>query len=203
MIFGSPFGKKQPPLTLERKLEQLAQFGFHLAAPFQLEDLLASWPRGKFEKPGYNTVLVGLGMTEERPPWRNHCENVWHFDTECIEDHGAYVRIAKRMRILAQGSLPIDNIRDSVDVEAAVAWLEFEIGGVSRHIDCRVQDDWVDSSVFGHFVEALAQSDPTKIFLYYDLGGQDCIIACATKEAYQQLRREGFAFEPLSGTRLG
>jgi len=165
-------------LTLERKLEILAECGLSPAPPFSLQDLLESWPRESFEKPGFSLTLVGLGMTEERPPWRNHCVNVWHFDTECVEDTGAYVRIAKRMIELTQGSLAIENVRDQVDVEAGIANLDFEHSRNRVHIDLTVNDDWVDPSVFSCFVRLLARSDPSKIFLYFDTEGQDCLIAC-------------------------
>src|SRR5215472_11467042 len=107
-IFGS-FGmlfqtRAAAKLTLEQKLEILARCGLHLSAPFTVQDLLKSWSRDVFEKNGFDSVLVGLGMTEEQPPWRNHCVNVWHFDTECIEGIGAYSRIGERLKAMSGGS---------------------------------------------------------------------------------------------------
>lgn len=185
-------------MTLEQKLDILSGFGFCLADPFKPEDLLESWPRKAFEKPGFNLVLVGLGMTEERPPWRPHSSNVRHLDTECIANHGDYVRIAEKMQALAQGSMPIQNVRDYVNVRESTAWLSFEFEGKTVTIDCKVQDDWVDVGIFAHFVELLRASDPSKIFLYYDLGGQSCIVACSTREQYEQAKRAGISFEPLA-----
>ena len=123
------FGKRtEEPLTLERKLEILAECGMGLAHPFTALDLLESWPREEFEKPGFDLTLVGLGMTEERPPWRNHSVSVWHFDTECIEGNGSYVRIAERMAELTQGSLIIENPRDQVDATGSNDDWNFSIG---------------------------------------------------------------------------
>jgi len=201
-----PFGsgsKKTTVLTLEEKLDLLARLGFRLDNPFRVEDLLTSWSREEFEKPGFGLVLVGLGMTEERPPWRNHCTNMWHFDTECIEDDGAYVRIAERIKSLAQDSLPIENIRDHVDVDEGVAWLEFDFRDELIHIDCQVNDDWVDAAVFSHFVDLLGKSDPSKKFLYYDTDGQDCILACATNEQFKELKRTGIGFQLLASSLIG
>ncbi|MBI2688730.1 MAG: hypothetical protein HYX27_20705 [Acidobacteria bacterium] len=185
------------PLSLERKLEILAGCGLKLEAPFTVADLLESWKREDFEKRGFDLVLVGLAMTEEQPPWRNHCANAWHFDAECIEDDGDYCRIAERMKMLAQGSLPIENIRDHVDVEGRSAWLAFDYRGQNVQINCEVKDDWVDSELFSHFIDLLGKSDPSKIYLYYDLFGQDCIIACVTRAQFAGLRRAGIAFRPL------
>ncbi|HWN99766.1 MAG TPA: hypothetical protein VNS63_10900 [Blastocatellia bacterium] len=192
-----PAGEVKKPETLETKLGVLAKCGLRLAQPFRIDDLLASWDRTDYEKEGYNLVLVGLGMTEEKEPWRNHCLNLWHFDTECIEDHGDYKRIADRFVEMAEGSLPLENIRDYVDVERKKAWLSFTFRGNETKIDCKVEDDWVDERVFETFVDVLKQADPSKIFIYYNLGGQDCIIGCVTREQYRCLKTHDIGFEAL------
>ncbi len=73
-----------------------------------MEDLLSSWDRSGYEKPGFDLALVGMGMTQEEAPGTPRAKNLRHFDTECIEDHGAYVDIAKRMVEIADGSLPVE-----------------------------------------------------------------------------------------------
>lgn len=189
--------KTKELLTLEDKLEILAGCGLSLAPPFLVSDLLESWSREDFEKPGFTLTLVGLGITEERPPWRNHCVNTWHFDTECIEDSGAYVRIAERLSELTQGSLEITNVRDEVDLEAGIASLDFDHSGRAVHIDFEVNDDWVDPSVFTNFVRLLELSDPSKIFLHHDTGGQDCVIACVRRDQVASLEKAGVKFTAL------
>jgi hypothetical protein len=185
-------------VTLEQKLELLANCGLRLSDPFKPEDLLASWKREDYAKPGFDLVLVGLGMTEEQEPWRNHCINLWHFDTECIEDHGDYKRIVDRMVEMAQGSLPLENIQDYVDLEKEEAWFSFAFRGEGIKVICKVEDDWVDPAIFGKFVDLLAKSDPDKVFIYYDLGGQDCLIGCVLKNELKQLKNHGIKFVPLT-----
>jgi hypothetical protein len=75
-------------------------------------------------------------MTEEKPPWTTYCGNVWHFDTECIEGDDSYVRFAKRMTEMAQGSLPLSDIQDHVDIDEGPAWLQFKCQGNPVHINC-------------------------------------------------------------------
>jgi hypothetical protein len=191
-------GTRDPQMTLEQKLEILASCGCRLAEPFTRDDLLKSWSRADYEKPGYDLTLVGLGMTEEQEPWRNHCVNLWHLDTECIEDHGDYKKIAERMAEMAEGSLPVENVQDYVDVDNKEAWLSFSFRGKDIKIPCEVQDDWVDPTLFSRFVEVLAQSDSAKTYVYYDLGGQDCLIGCVTKEELKSLNRKGIKFIPMT-----
>jgi hypothetical protein len=184
-------------MTLEEKLRLLADCGLELSFPFTPEDLLTSWNRAEYEKPGFDLVLVGLGMTEEEKPWRSHCASLWYFDTECIADHGDYKNIAERMAEMSQGSLPIECIQDYVDVENEQAWLSFIFRGEKIRFDCKVEDDWVDATIFYQFVRLLEKSDPSKIYIYYDLGGQDCIIGCATKDNLARLQSKAIQFVPL------
>ena len=183
---------------MARKLEILTECGLSLAPPFTAQDLLESWPREEFEKPGFNLTLIGLGMTEERPPWRNHSVNMWHFDTECVEGNGSYVGFAQRMAELTQESVIIENLRDRVDVGAGIATLDFEYSGEPVHIDFKVNDDWVDPAVFSHLIKLLALSDPSKVFLYHDTGGQDYVIACVTRDQFVALKKAGVKFALLT-----
>ena len=185
-------------MTIEEKLTALAKCGLKLKEQFGVPDLAESWGREALDEPGWNLTLVCLGMTQEEPPWTPHCDNLWHFDTECIEGDGSYVRIAKRMAEMAQGSLPLSDIHDHVDIDAGEAWLGFKCQGKPIRIDFEVQDDWVDTSLFGEFVDLLAKCDPKKLFIYYDLGGQDCIIGCVTREQYAALQKVIPGVQPLT-----
>lgn len=195
---SNPSSAGDPQTTLEQKLEVLASCGLRLAEPFTCDDLLKSRNRTDYERPSYDLILIGLGMMEEQEPHRSHCVNLWHFDTECIEDPGAYKRIAERMAEMAEGSLSIENIQDHVDVENREAWLSFSFRGKDIKIQCEVGDDWADPTVFSRFVELLAQSDPSKIYVCYDLGGQDCLIGCVTKEQLKRPNGKGIRFAPLT-----
>ena len=186
------------PKTIEERLAVLESCGFKLAAPFTINDLLKSWSREEYEVRQWDTILVGLGMTEEAPPWRPRCETLWHFDTECIEDHGDYAAIVKRMTGLTNGSLPLVNIEDHVDIENGEAWFSFTLNGQLVRVDASVDGDWVDASVFKTFVDLLDKTDPSKVFVYYDLGGQDCLIGCTTRSGFSNLRKNKVGFVKLS-----
>jgi hypothetical protein len=193
-------GSKQTntPLNFEDKLQRLAECGLRLREHITMEELEASWGRDALESSGFDMALICLGMQSEIRDGDFHSDNVWHFDTECIEDHGCYVDIANRMVEMSQGSLPLTDIKDYVDLEQDKAWLEFTCQGEHIHIDCKVDDDWVDTDLFEYFVTVLAKCDPNRLYLYYDLGGQDCILACTTREEYRILKKEIPDFKPLS-----
>ncbi|MBI3837755.1 MAG: hypothetical protein HY288_07455 [Planctomycetia bacterium] len=184
--------------TIEDKLRALAECGFKLKDQFGVSDVIKSWGRDALDEPGFNAALVCLGMTEENPPWAPHCDNLWHFDTECIEGDGSYIRIAERMAGMAGGSLPLSEFEDHFDIDGGEVWLRFKCGEKRVHIDCAVQDDWVDTTIFGTFVDLLAMCDPNKMFIYYDLGGQDCVIGCTTRDQVEKLKQLIPMVQPLS-----
>jgi len=183
--------------TLEDKIATLKKCGLTVSAPFTEKEVFSSVDRQVYDKNGYDMVLVQLGSSEEEEPYRNYSTNVWHFDTEAIEDHGDYKRIAERMVELSGGSLSLQDIKDYVDVENGKAWLSFTFKGKPTRVNFEVHDDWVDTEIFKKFVELLNESDPSKLYLYYDLGGQDCIISCVKKTEFQCLKSGGVNFVPL------
>ena len=188
---------KRMTYSLEQKLEILADCGFKLATPFTVDELLTSWDRDAFELLGFDLVLVGLGMTEEREPWRNHCVNLWHFDTECIEDHGDYQRIVERMVEMIQGALVLENIEDYVDVENKIAWLSFTFQGEKIKLELTVNNDWVDWQVFHKLSEILQMAGSKQLFVYHNLGGQDGLIGCVSQDQLAKLNANDINFVPL------
>ena len=188
----------QPPAdAIEVRLAALAECGLRLAPGVSISELAASWGRDRLDQPGWGFALICLGM-ESEINGRPHSTNVWHFDTECIEDHGDYVRIAARMADMTLGGMVLTDVKDFVDIEAGSAWLEFKCEGQDFHIDCEVTDDWVDTKLFRHFVDILAARDPQRLFFYFNLGGQDCIIGCLERTQYARLRDLIPEVEPLS-----
>ena len=115
---------------------------------------------------------------------------MWHFDSECIEDRGAYVRIAERIRDLTGGRLALSNLRDHVDLEAGTAWLAFSSGGQDYRWDLRVDDDWVDPAVFEKFDQVLGHQAPGLRLICCDLGGQDCLLLAGGTKRLERLRIE-------------
>ena len=186
-FFSSILAPKRIPL--EEQLATLASCGIRLKAEFSAETLLESFPREKYETSPYAGVVIRMGGDLEREPWTPLSNNVWHLDTECIQDRGDYARLAGRFRDLAQGELPIENIRDQVDIENGDAWVEFELNGKTIHWGARVQDDWIDPEMISNFCALLSEQKGSRRYTYFDLKGQDCLIGCATEDELRKLRK--------------
>ncbi len=193
-VFGEsekkPTQRKSKP-AFEEQLQNLAECGIKLRPQFSSDVLFEEWTLEEFEEEPYELLLTALGGDKEvgKWQWTPISNDIFHFDTECIEDHGAYVTIAERMRDLADGDLPLQNIKDYVDVEEETAWLEFELDGKQYHWNLKVEDDWVDADIFGMLIKLLEKRGSNKRYTYFDLGGQDLMIGCCTSEQLERLRK--------------
>lgn len=199
-MFGL-FKKRPKQMSLEEQLDTLARCGIGLCPGRTVDELLASFERKRYEEDPFTLLLTMLGSEVETGPGAGErfSDAVWTLDTECIEDHGAYARIAKRMRALAQGDLPIDDIEDYVDVGEGVAWLSFRLDGKVERWDAAVNDDWVDPAVLSRFAALLASRRTGRRYMRLDLGGQSVLLGCLTEPQFKQLRRAtGLDFQWLS-----
>ena len=52
--------------------------------------------RERLEEKPYRFTLCLPGREGETEPFEPLSDDIWHLGTECIEDHGDYVRIARR-----------------------------------------------------------------------------------------------------------
>ena len=162
----------------------------------KIEHLLESFSREDFEKKPFLRAVVALGGERERDNFDRFSDDIWHFDTECIEDNGDYIRIAERMRDLARGELPLANIADCVDVEKEQAWLEFDLDGRRIHWDLKFDNDSCDPKIFDQLAKLLAAPKAARKLTYLDLGGQDFMVGCATPQELAALKaRTGLAWK--------
>jgi hypothetical protein len=154
---------------------------------FSVETLLEEFAREKFEERPYAGAVISMaGVAANGAPLSN---SLFHLDTECIEGDGSYARIAERMRDLAQGELPIENIRDRVDHENGDAWIAFDLGGEAIEWHARVKEHWIDPEILSNFCALLQAQNATRGYTFFDLKGQDCIIGSATEDELRKLRK--------------
>jgi hypothetical protein len=186
-------------ISVEEQLKILSGCGIRLQPDITIEHLLASFDRESYEAEPYVLLLTTIGGELEVEPFKYASDDIWHFDTECIEDHGDYTKIAHRMRDLAGSALPLEDIDDYVDIEEDEAWLSFKLNGEDYKWAATVEDDWVDPNIISQFAELLAERNVGKRFTYFDLGGQDCLIGCSSPEQLERLKNEtGLNFQWLT-----
>ena len=141
-------------MTLEQQIDKLAELGLRLNEGITIDDFLYSADREEYENEPFGLILFTYGVEVERKPWdRLFCDRVWNFDVECICDDGSYVTIVENLcRVAGMPDLAVD-VKDHVDIESGVAWLEYTMGGNKRHLDIPVNDDWADPDTVTKLME--------------------------------------------------
>lgn len=182
-----PIPRRAKP-SAEEQLQNLSACGISLKPGMSKEILFTEYEPEDYVNEPYLLLLIALGGETEEEPYGFLSSDIWHFDTECIEDHGDYAGIALRMEGLADGDLPLEGVEDYVNVEEGRAWLSFSLDKQYYRWELEVEDDWVDTRVFEEFDSLLRGRHQNKRFTYLDLGGQDCLIGCSTPEQLEKLR---------------
>jgi hypothetical protein len=125
-------------------------------------------------------------------------DNVWLMHADCAAHSGDYARIAQRMATLAADALSIESVRDEFDLGRGVAWLSFTLRGEEFRWPAKIEERWIDPLILSRFAALLEAQDTSLRYICLDLGGQDCLLACATGEQFSAIRKiTGLAFEWL------
>lgn len=182
------FRKKSPKhLPLETQLQTLAANGINLNPGRTIDDLLVSFPREEYETLPYNLLLIMLGAEVEDESGGTFTDTVCSFDAECIEDTGDYRFKVERLAEIAGGDLPIEDIRDAIDVEAGTARIECTLDGRTHEFEPRFDDDWFDPEVIDWLEQLLTSRGSTRRFFLYDSGDQNIVVLCTTPHIITKL----------------
>jgi len=188
-------GSLTTAVPLEKQLEQVLSCGIDFAPGITISNLLDLFDREQYEKDPYFLLLSALGGETEDDDPHLLSNDIWYFDTECIEDDGDYSTITERFGLLAGNAMQLENIRDHVSVESGEAWVQFELDGKKYKWDARVDDDWCDTEILSKFARLLEGRNTGKRFVTSDLGGQDMLITCASEEQLKCLQSLGLKFD--------
>jgi hypothetical protein len=185
-------------LSLYDQLDTLADCGIVPREGVGPAELLVLHPERDYETSPFKLLLATLGVESEEPPYLPLSHNVWHMRAECAARGGDYVKVAHRMATLAASALPIEDVHDEFDLRRGVAWLSFTLRGEEYRWPAKIEERWIDPNILSRFAALLESQDSPLRYICLDLGGQDCLIACATDAQFAALRkRTGLSFEWL------
>jgi len=185
-------------MTLYDQLDALAECGIVPRESIGPAELLTRHAERAYETSPFKLLLAELGAVSEEPPHLPLSDKVWHMRAECAARGGDYVKIARRMSALAGGALPLEEVNDEFDLRRGVAWLTFTLGGELFRWPAKIEECWIDPNILSRFAALLEAQETDLRYICLDLGGQDCLLGCATGEQFSELRKiTGLAFEWL------
>lgn len=185
-------------MTLYAQLDVLAECGIAPRADVGPAELLVRHREREYETSPFKLLLAELGSESNEPPCLPMSDNVWHMRAECIARGGDYVKVAHRMTALAAEALPIESVCDEFDLRRGIAWLTFTLRGRECRWPAKIEERWIDPMILSRFAALLEAQETDRRYICLDLGGQDCLLGCATDEQFFALRKStGLDFEWL------
>jgi hypothetical protein len=185
-------------MSLYDQLDTLAVCGIAPREGTGPADLLRVNAEREYETSPFKLLLTALGTEGEVPPHIPMSDNVWHMHAECAARGGDYVKVAQRMATLAGEALRLESVHDEFDLRRGVAWLSFKLLDEEFRWPAKIEERWIDPNILSRFATLLEAQDADLRYICLDLGGQDCLLGCATDEQFSALRKlTGLAFEWL------
>ena len=187
-------------VSLEEQLETLAALGLKLNAGVGLEELTMFEEREELEDQPYQGLIEAMGRETETEPEVPICASLWLCDYERVYDDGDYSAILERLEQMTGGALGLASIRDHVDLEEEVAWVEFELKGDRVRWDFEVDDDWLDPMILVKYDDLLKNvRSEVRLYSNHTDYGQEAFIGAFTaehKREFDKLSRVKFAPVP-------
>jgi hypothetical protein len=185
-------------MSLYDQLDTLAAWGIAPHKHIGPAELLRLHAERDYETSPFKLLLTALGTEGEEPPHLPMSDNVWHLRAECAARGGDYARVAERMAMLAGNALPLESVHDEFDFRRGVAWLTFMLRDENFRWPAKIEERWIDPNILSRFAALLEAQDSALRYICLDLGGQDCLLGCATDEQFSALRKfTGLEFEWL------
>jgi hypothetical protein len=185
-------------MTLYDQLDSLAECGMAPRPGVAPAELLVVHGEREYETSPFKLLLATLGTESPHPPHLTMSDNVWLMRAECASRGGDYVKVAHRMAMLAGEVLSLESVHDEFDLRRGVAWLTFTLRGEEFRWLAKIEECWIDPVILSRFAALLEAQDAGLRYICLDLGGQDCLLGCATDEQFAALRkRTGLPFEWL------
>ncbi|EFM12144.1 hypothetical protein PaecuDRAFT_0824 [Paenibacillus curdlanolyticus YK9] len=179
-------------ISLEEQVSTLRQLGFafHIDDEQLIPSLLESHSSKDYESEPYFLLL--LTINEE------HCDEIWTFDMECVEDEDIYTYIVNQFCNLSNGRFSLSNVESFVDFEKEIASVSFEFRGAAYIWELDFEHDWLDPNLLRRLANLADAMGETKHYYYFSDGQQLTIVYCTHEAMYQLNRKMRLHFDLLT-----
>ena len=174
-----------PNMKLESQLTFFADLDIVLNDGVTVDDLLAMWPRERYEQEPFDHLLCTFGfeLYPNRDPWE-FSSSVLLFDCECISDESSYQELISDICELAGTPDAVQDFEGEIDLAKDSGWLRCTVNGKPKSWDVVVGGDWVDDRMVFAFMVMLDTDDRQ---FYYRSDGQGMTLIYTAPEICERL----------------
>jgi len=182
--------KTKAGVPIEEQLRALAEFGIRPRHDDYPEWICHEWGKEAVESDPYNLMLYSLGGERERDggSWERLSDDIYSFDTECVEDEDVYTTTLERLAALSKGVFSIANAHSAVDHDGQKASVSFTHKGTNHQWSLKYDDDWFDRDVINRINRLLKENGSTKCFCTCS-PDQNLIVVFESEDALEKLNR--------------
>lgn len=153
-----------------------------------VELVCGEWGRGALETDPYNLLLRSLGGERELEDggWEPLSDDIYYFDTECVEGNDIYADVFGRLAVIAKGGFEISSVSSKVSHRHESASVLFTLDEKEYAWQLNYDDDWFDLEVIGK-INSLLKSKGSSKFFYVSRPDQSVKVVFDTDEIIKKL----------------
>jgi len=178
-------------ISVEEQLNTLIGLGIKPKYDDYVDWICDEWGRETVETDPYNLMLFSLGgerETDDGETWELLSDDIYSFDTECVEDDNIYEVVLGRLATLSKGKFNISNLHSTVDHDCKKAAVSFAYNSADYKWDLKYDDDWFDCDTIGKINLLLKNNGSTKFFFTCSLD-QNLILVFDTEKNVKELNQ--------------
>ncbi|MCL2153240.1 MAG: hypothetical protein FWH57_09855 [Oscillospiraceae bacterium] len=180
--------KKHTHLAVEDQLMVLSDLGIRPKRNDFVEWICNEWGRDAVESDPYNLMLFSLGgeRCEDDGTWEYVSDDIYTFDSECVEESDIYANVLKRLSVLSKGLFTIHQTSSVVDHDNGRASVSFTHNEKKHIWDLKYDNDWFDCDVINK-INDLLKNDNSSMFFYTSSPDQNSIVLFASGEIIEKI----------------
>ena len=197
---GSKTRKSMVMIPVEKQLRLLADLSIKLRQEDFVKWINDEWSKETLESNPYSPLLFSFGnrrFNEQYKKWEWLSDDVFTFDTECVDGYDIYSAVLERLGVLSKGIFDVKNVSGSINHKQKSASVSFSLKGIDHSWNLRYDDDWFDVLVIGRINTLLKNMGSEKLFIMSAPGRIINIVFCTeeTKTKLNSLIPEPYILE--------
>ena len=176
-------------ISVEEQLNRLIKMGIAPKHDDFIDYICDICGKEEVETDPYNLILYELGGERENGDvWESLSDDMYTFDTECVEDDDIYEIILERLSALSKGIFSIGNTHSAVDHDNQSASVSFTYNGTDYQWELRYKDDWFDYDVINK-INGLIENNRLSKFFYTSYLAQALCVIFTSEDTVRELNR--------------
>ena len=151
-------------IPLEEQLARLSNFGINPKCDDFVEWMWCEWETDTVKSDPYELLMLLGGVREASGLVERLSNDVFYFDTGCVDDGNSYRTILEQLVTISKGAFNITNLHSEVDHKNKKASVSFVYCSTKYKWDLDYNNDWFDFGIVLKINGLLKNSGSSRFF---------------------------------------